>query len=164
MALYLSDKYKLFTDDQLCLTIQEHNLIAISPDNIQKVTEHTADILSIKNNCGEFNGHYKKYMHHSINYTDEKVGQLNAIFMLKRNDCNDTYIEKICDSTHKISLIVSNLVGLSCCKREIFNSKIVDEISKVNMFYLHYSNFDTELCNKDQIHKNIDDLLREVLI
>lgn len=142
MAIYLSKKYKLFTDDQLCITLKNNRLFAISPDNIQKVTTHTANLLSVKNECGQFNTQYKKYMHHSNNYTNCKYGHLNTIFILRRNNGSNTYVEKICDHAHKISHIISNLVASSCYNNDVFDSDIIKSISNVDMYYLFYCNFE----------------------
>ena len=67
LALYLSNCFKLFTDDQLCLFLETNDVYTISPDNIQKITKNTADVLSLNNHCGHYHPQYQKYIYITVN-------------------------------------------------------------------------------------------------
>ena len=158
LSLFLSSNYMLFTDDQLCLSLEDEKTNAISSDNIQKITENTASILSVKDRCNNYNKQYKKYIYRSSNYTDTLTKPLVHIFILRRNIDYDYYVEKIRDPAHKMSHIISNSVGKKSYDDIQKNRNINNFISRINMEYLYYD--DVKNCG-EQLFRHINRIAQE---
>jgi len=160
MALYLSKYFSLFSDDQLSLFRKNKKIHAISPDNIQKVTERTANILSILNNCDDYNPKFEKYLYRSKNYTSSIYGEMKSIFVLRRSNLEEPRVELIRDHAHKVSLILANIVARSCFYDSLLLEKsIVENIAKIQMHYLYYNDFENSLSNSNWVRDEIVKLI-----
>ena len=142
LALYLSNCFKLFTDDQLCLFLETNDVYTISPDNIQKITKNTADVLSLNNHCGHYHPQYQKYIYHSNNYTNNSINMLKAVFFLRRSEKNNFAIKQINDFSHKVALIISNTVGKQSSCDTIVCGDLIEKIARLDMYYLYYKGID----------------------
>lgn len=160
LSFLLSQKYRLFSDDQLCIRNQADDLfLCYSPDNIQKLTSATLKLFGLPEKCESLHPVYNKFMYYSPNISSKNGCPLKAIFILRREEHNlPIYVEKINNHSHKIAQILNNTLGKDQLLRMGYaTSDIVNNLAKTDMYYLHYSNFSCDIDKHlKELEKTID--------